>query len=496
MVLLIDALKIVGVLGLGSVAAISVVLVTLFRSLHVLVVSNGGSTPMYGSRSRTNNQAKDEDETHCALFRHFPFLAGKLAWRELGHNYPTPIHRVNMKSPEGEAFSFSVKREDLASELYGGNKVRTLQFAVGALEAMEVQPRIAALGSGGSNQIVATTVFAAGVHGIPVKPVWFTKDKADLDNTLNMLSTLSLSGDLGITWQSKAKRILGTLWKSFHAKDTVMWPPGGNCTLGVLGQAGGMLELAGQISRGDTADIDAIYLPIGSSCTISGLVLGLSLCRHLSLNAFKNPEFYIHGTIIHAGFAAIHRKIGFQKNTTWAKYMPLSICHSVKRACDLLKSLGCVDVWPLAKDAIKRSLRIAADADVVGEYGGHSPASLAHSQAYDNTAVVTDASGKPQKELWVCGHFVAKNLVYLAHDAVSSAGKKNFMLWQTKSSVQPRGTIDELSLMHKMPDGVKRWAHRGEAASDLREGAFDENDSAKYEGLMTPIASKMMMKGK
>ena len=197
----VQALTFAGVFALGLLFAILSLIAALLRFIHVLVVSNGGSTPMYKSRCRTSAQATEEDETHCALFRHFPHLADKLAWRELGSNYPTPIHRVNMESPQGKAFAFSVKREDLASKLYGGNKVRTLQFEIGALEAMPSKPRVVALGSGGSNQVVATTVFAQGIHGIPVKPVWFTKDKADLDNTLNMLSTLSLSGNVGgITW--------------------------------------------------------------------------------------------------------------------------------------------------------------------------------------------------------------------------------------------------------------------------------------------------------
>lgn len=45
---------------------------------------------------------------------------------------------------------------------------------------------------------------------------------------------------------------------------------GGNTPAGVVGQISGLLELAEQIEKGEIADVDAIYLPIGSSCTISG----------------------------------------------------------------------------------------------------------------------------------------------------------------------------------------------------------------------------------
>ena len=88
---------------------------------------------------------------------------------------------------------------------------------------------------------------------------------------------------------------------------------------------------------------------------------------------------------------------------------------------------------------------------------------------------------------YLSGHFVAKALVYLARDSLADGGSKNFMLWQTKSSVQPRGSMDELALMRKMPEGVKRWARRGDAASALRKGMFDEDDSKAYDSLMTRI---------
>ena len=64
----------------------------------------------------------------CPLLRHVPVLKDKIAWRALGDTFPTPVHEVSVTSAAGVHCHFYVKREDLSSSLYGGNKVRTLQF--------------------------------------------------------------------------------------------------------------------------------------------------------------------------------------------------------------------------------------------------------------------------------------------------------------------------------------------------------------------------------
>ena len=147
--------------------------------------------------------------------------------------------------------------------------------------------KVLAVGSGGSNQILATVAMSEYLrerqrrrkgegNSRPTLPrataIFASEDKADLDNTLNLLSNLSfLSGRRAYTWGtplSTISELLGSLFSS----SSVVLPPGGNSPLGVLGQISGALELAEQIARGEMPDPDAIYLPVGSSCTISGLI--------------------------------------------------------------------------------------------------------------------------------------------------------------------------------------------------------------------------------
>jgi hypothetical protein len=104
----------------------------------------------------TEAQLATEDLDSCPIFRHIPELRGRVAFREIGENYPTPIHSVTV-----DGVSFLVKREDLSSATYGGNKVRTLQHQLASCEAhLDTHPdaTFTVVGSSGSNQSVATTV--------------------------------------------------------------------------------------------------------------------------------------------------------------------------------------------------------------------------------------------------------------------------------------------------------------------------------------------------
>lgn len=128
-----------------------------------------------------------ENNHSSILARHFPSVA-KLAYEPLGI-FPTPIHKASL--PNGK--SWYIKREDLSSNKYGGNKVRSLQFQLGSLKYHAKQhpdAKYIVLGSYGSNQTVATTVHGKQ-FGLQLHILFVKADEPDFDNTLNLLSILS-----------------------------------------------------------------------------------------------------------------------------------------------------------------------------------------------------------------------------------------------------------------------------------------------------------------
>jgi 1-aminocyclopropane-1-carboxylate deaminase/D-cysteine desulfhydrase-like pyridoxal-dependent ACC family enzyme len=122
---------------------------------------------------------------------------------------PTPVHRGTsmVHSTDGkstEEICFFVKREDLSSSLYGGNKVRSLQHQLAVIESKMAsgngpEKGVVVMGSGGSNQVVATVVHGLHTLGIPCSALWM-HDPPDFDNALNMLSTLSFPVVQTETW--------------------------------------------------------------------------------------------------------------------------------------------------------------------------------------------------------------------------------------------------------------------------------------------------------
>lgn len=372
--------------------------------------------------------------------------------------------------------------------------------------------QLVSLGTGGSNQVVATTVYAQKLGWntttateeqgeIPrcVNPCWLDSDAPDFDNTLNMLSVLSFP-NIGWTFNWGDLRSIG-IWKILAAvrgawtqRNFVPMMPGGVCPAGVLGQVGGMLELAEQIEDGDSPDPSRIYLPIGSSCTISGLIVGAVLARHLGLKAFSHDDFTIVGCNVHERFSRLDRLFGFHTNPLFGA-VPLTISHSVQSTCIALRDLGGPDIKSDALEFIKTRVSIRSDPSVVGKYGTHSELTRSVAKLCDEYGSVADNRGGNMKSLWICGHFVAKALVPLLHDLKDqsidpSGDKAPFMLWMTKSAVQPRGNVDEWNLLLKQNDAVKEWANEGRAESVLRKGRVSTTDgsSRDYRSIMTKVS--------
>lgn len=285
---------------------------------------------------------------------------------------------------------------------------------------------------------------------------WPSADEPDLDNSLNMLSVLSFPTGSINTWGGKgfmgaAFRAVRATWK--EQRDFVPMMPGGNCPAGVLGQVGGVLELAEQISTGASPDPERIYVPCGSGCTVSGLIVGTVLARHLGLPCLSRPNFVIVSCNVHEGLAMLDRVMGFHVHPAF-RHVPLTISHTVRTACVALIELGGPDLTSDATEFMKTSLRLRSDADVVGVYGTHSEKTREVTRNYDAKGTVRDSAGRNEKELWLCGHFAAKAyqplIADLEADTTGSVGDAPmYMLWMTKSAVQPRGNADEWARLLK-----------------------------------------------
>lgn len=432
----------------------------------------------------TAEQLAAHDLDANPLFRHIPALKGKIAWRPIG-DLPTPVHRGSVRLPSGRTVAFWAKREDLSNSLYGGNKVRTLEHQLAACESHNQNhpdARFFVLGSGGSNQCVATIVHGLNRFDLSPDALWVSTDDPDRDNALNMLSCLSFPGKHVAFGSTKNQlHMSGQILKALlFSKADKVFMLGGSNTTGQLGHVGAALELAEQIANGQVEDPEAIYLPVGSTCTITGLILGICLARELGLHAFKSPQLKVHGLLIHPGAALLQKRFNFLKSSI----LPLTIGLGLRDTSSLIKRCGGPDALAASNEFLQRNVVLHTDPRHVGVYGGHTKTSSSAAALYSD-------SGKMENgpDLWLCGHFSAKAFGLMLEDLEArepTPGNQNgekpapVLFWATKSVIQPRGQIDEWTRFAAMPAPVKQWADEGGIATSA-------DSTPDYRKLMTPI---------
>ncbi len=193
---------------------------------------------------------------------------------------PTPVEPLERLGAEIDIPRLFVKRDDQSGTLYGGNKVRKLEFLLGdALD--EGHREVWTIGGIGSHHVLATCIYARQ-QGLEPSALHFPQLVTDhvLDN-LRALSTtrpdLTLVGN-------KAQipvEVLRTKVREWLARgpDVYYIPGGGSSAMGALGYVNGALELAAQIEAGEMPEPDYIFAAAGTCGTIAGLTLGCRLAN-------------------------------------------------------------------------------------------------------------------------------------------------------------------------------------------------------------------------
>jgi D-cysteine desulfhydrase len=200
------------------------------------------------------------------LTRHFPHTAS-LPQAEIA-DLPTPLDPI--ETPHLPIRRLSVKRDDLTSPTYGGNKVRKLQFFLGQALA-EHRTAVVTFGAYGSNHALATAVHA---RALSIEPHAILSPQVP---TAYVRATLLAHAGLGTVLHpieghnssQEAERLMETLRKR-DGCEPLMIPVGGSSALGAVGFVDAALELTEQ------ARPDTVYLAAGSLGTAVGLAVGFA----------------------------------------------------------------------------------------------------------------------------------------------------------------------------------------------------------------------------
>lgn len=353
---------------------------------------------------------KADDEETVALFRRFPGLKARLPWASLGQ-WPTPVEPL-----PGHPDVY-IKREDLSSPVYGGNKVRTLEAQMGRSRA-EGAKRIWATGAYGSNHAVATVLHAAGA-GLGAGALLFPQPPTEAAQE-NLRATLASGCDLiGLPHVAALPIAMSALQfrsRRNDLRDYVM-SPGGATPVGALGHVSAGLEIAEQIQSEVLPQPAAIVLAVGSTCTTAGLLVGLSIAERLGLA--KAPRVYA------------------VRVTPWPVTAASRIAYLARRTSQHLATM----VGSIA-DIPYRQLRSLLWVDR-REFGrGYGKPTQRGRMALQTMA----AAGGP-----------ALDLVYSAKSAAAlfTLDQRPLLFWATKSSAPlPQPTAAQLS---GAPASMRRW---------------------------------------
>jgi 1-aminocyclopropane-1-carboxylate deaminase/D-cysteine desulfhydrase-like pyridoxal-dependent ACC family enzyme len=209
------------------------------------------------------------------LFEDYPRLQDELPHVNLGR-FPTSVQKLDRLGEEVGVHQLYIKRDDLSGELYGGNKVRKLEFLLG--DALRAQVKeVVALGYAGSNHALATAVYAnqLGLRSISM--------------LMPQPNARYVARNLLMSHNSRAElHHVRNLWLMYpatfyqlarHRAKTGRFPRliavGGSSPLGTLGYVNAAFELKRQIEEGELPEPARIYVAAGTMGTAVGLMLGI-----------------------------------------------------------------------------------------------------------------------------------------------------------------------------------------------------------------------------
>jgi D-cysteine desulfhydrase len=187
---------------------------------------------------------------------------------------PTPVEPARRLGQRAGLDSLYVKRDDLCGALYGGGKTRKLELLLA--DAREAGARsVITFGGAGSNQAVATALYAAQ-FGLRATLLLAAQTGSE-HLRRNLLAAHRAGAALrfvpGVAEaEAEARRLAA---RAPHGQAPYLIPPGGSSPLGNLAFINAALELAEQIAAGQMPAPDFLYVAMGTMGCAVGLALGL-----------------------------------------------------------------------------------------------------------------------------------------------------------------------------------------------------------------------------
>lgn len=206
------------------------------------------------------------------MFRALPALEGHLPWVRLGE-WPTPVERI--EGPAGFSGELWVKRDDLSSPHYGGNKVRKLEYLLADARRLGAG-RLITTGVVGSHHCLATAVHGRRV-GLPTSLVLFPQPVTAHSTAMEALNRAWADEVRECSTFATQPFVEAALRWRRRREEPYVIPGGGSSAVGTLGYVAAALELAEQVRAGELPRPDTITVAAGTLGTVAGLAIGAAM---------------------------------------------------------------------------------------------------------------------------------------------------------------------------------------------------------------------------
>lgn len=167
-----------------------------------------------------------------------------------------------------------IKHDDQTSQLYGGNKVRKLEYIFERAIDRGAK-RVATFGAVGSNHALATALFAKQLGLGCTCFLGHQRPTPYIPGTLYA----HLAAGTELVQYGAGIDHLQLFRKYLQGRDTWVIPIGGTTWLGVVGFINAALELAAQIEAGEVTKPERIYIANGTMGSVAGLAIGFALAN-------------------------------------------------------------------------------------------------------------------------------------------------------------------------------------------------------------------------
>lgn len=349
--------------------------------------------------------------------------------------WPTPVERLGevARVIGRESDVAYVKRDDRSSPVYGGNKVRTLEFLFGLAKSRGAR-RIYSTGAFGSNHSVAAALHAPRA-GLEPGCILFPQpiSGAALENLRVNASRCARFVALP-HWSALP---FGVAWTRYtdgrRGEPSFVMVPGGAIPEGALGYVAAAFELAWQVARSELPRPDRVVIGVGSTCTSAGLLVGFALAARLGI-----------GFVDAAGRPAPPELVSVRV-TPWPITAAFRIVGLAERTSRLLSRLA--GDPNLLLDPRELRSRLIVDGQFLGAgYGEVTDAGLRAIQVFKDT-------GGPALDTTYSAKSAASFLDILTRRL---PGKS--LYWATKSTAP----LPDAAVPATVPRRVRAWALRAE----------------------------------